>query len=49
MEVKSQFLNDADMLEMVEKGIKGGICHFINRYVNANDKYMEDNDKNKES
>ena len=30
---------------MVEKGIRGGICHSINRYVNANNKYMKDHDK----
>ena len=34
---------------MVEKGIRGGICHSIYRYAKANKKYMKDNDKNKES
>ena len=37
------------MLLMVEKGIRGGICHSIYRYAKANDKYMKDYDKNKES
>ena len=37
------------MLLMVEKGIRGGICHTINRYAKANNKYMKDYDKNKES
>ena len=46
--VKLDFLTDVDMLLMVEKGIKGGICHSIYRYVKANDKYMKDYDKNKE-
>ena len=32
---------------MVEKGIRGG--HFIYRYAKANNKYMKDYDKNKES
>ena len=37
------------MLLMVEKTIKIGICHSIYRYTKANDKYMKDDDKNKES
>ena len=37
------------MLLMVEKYIKGGICHIIHWYVKANNKYMIDYDKNKES
>ena len=34
---------------MVKKGIKGGICNAIHRYAKANNKYMKDYDKNKES
>ena len=34
---------------MVEKGIRGGICHAIYRYALGNNKYMKDYDKNKES
>ena len=37
------------MLLMVEKGIRGGICHTIHRYSKANKKYLKDYDKNKES
>ena len=37
------------MLLMIEKGIRGRICHAIRRYVEANNKYMKDYDKNKES
>ena len=41
-------LIDIDMLLIVEKGIRGGICHSIYRYAKANNKYMK-YDKNKES
>ena len=37
------------MLLLLEKDIRGGICHSIYRYAKANDKYMKDYDKNKES
>ena len=30
---------------MVEKGIRGGICHSIYQYAKANNKYMKDYDK----
>ena len=34
---------------MIEKGIRGGIYHAIHRYAEANNKYMKNYDKNKES
>ena len=34
------------MLLMVEKGIRGGICHSIDHYTKANNKYMKDYGKN---
>ena len=34
---------------MVEKGIRGGICHAVYRYAKANNNYMKNYDKNKES
>ena len=37
------------MLLMLEKYITGGIYHSIYRYAKANNKYMKDYDKNKES
>ena len=39
-EVKLQLLTNANMLLMVEKGIRGGICHAIRSYAKANNKYM---------
>ena len=42
-------LIDIDMLLMIEKCIRGGICHTIHRYAKANNKYMKDYDKNEES
>ena len=47
--VKLDLLSDIDILLMVEKGIRGEICHSIYRYAKANNKYMKDYDKNEES
>ena len=47
--VELELLTDPDMLLMVEKGIKGGICHAIYRYAKANDKYIKKYDKNEKS
>ena len=35
---KIELLTDFDMLLMVEKGIRCGICHAINGYAKANNK-----------
>ena len=45
-EVKLELLTDIDMLLMVEKCNRRGICHTIHRYAKANNKYMKDYDKN---
>ena len=37
------------MLLMVEKDVRGGICHAIHGHAKTNNKYMKDYDKNKES
>ena len=47
-EVKFELLTDVDMLLMVEKGSRGGVCHAIYRYAKANNKYMKNYNKDKE-
>ena len=39
--IKLELLIDVDTLLMVEKGIRGGICHVMHRYAKINNKYME--------
>ena len=46
--VKLDLLSDINMLLMVEKVIRGGICQSVFRYAKANNKYMKDYDANKE-
>ena len=46
-EIKLEVLTDIDMLLMVEKRIRGGMCHAM--HVEDNNKYMKNYDKNKES
>ena len=46
---KLELLTDPDILLMVEKGIKGGMCHAVHRYPEANNKYMKSYDENEES
>ena len=37
------------MLLMVKRGIRRGICHAIYRYVKANNEYMKNYDKIKDT
>ena len=48
-EVKLELLTDYDILLMIEKGIRGGICQATHWYGNANNKYMKNYNKNIES
>ena len=47
--VDLELITDYDILLMIEDGIRGGICHAIQRYAKTNNKYMNDYYKNKES
>ena len=46
--VKLELLTDIDILLIVEKEIRGGICHARFRYAKANNKYMKDYSKDEE-
>ena len=48
-EVKLELLTDYDMVFMIEKGIRGGICQATHRYAKAHNQYMKNYDKNNES
>ena len=47
--VKLELITDVDMLLMIEKEIRGGICHSVYRHAKADNKHMKISDKNNES
>ena len=48
-EVKLELITNYEMLMIVENGIRGEICQATHRYAKANNKYMNNYDKNIES
>ena len=40
-EVKLELLTDYNIILMVEKGIRSGICQAVHRYAKANNKYIK--------
>ena len=48
-EIVLELLQDMDMLLMFERGIRGGITQAVHRYASANNPYMEEYDKDKET
>ena len=44
-----ELIRDINMLLMIDSGMRGGVCHVVKSYAEANNKYMDNCDENKES
>jgi hypothetical protein len=42
-------IHDLEMYEMIESGLRGGMCQVSQKHIEANNKYMKDYDDTKES
>ena len=47
--VKLELITDINMLLMIDSATLGGVCHAVCSYAEANNKYMDNYDENKES
>ena len=45
--VNLELITDINMLLMIESAMRGGVCHVMRSYVEANNKYMNNYDENK--
>ena len=43
--IKLELMTDIDMHQFIEKGMHGGVSYIVNRYGNANNRYMKEYDE----